>query len=161
MESISVCNHRYDYKKKLDDRKSCYRLIIAISWFPQHNIRTWLANLTFVGTSESLALFDPGHTLSQVLELISSSPTQTSMHFWTSEPPRVLLHGSQIIIKVKPCTFPSLPRAEITRNCNGRTRSVKCSHFTILSVVNRPYFVSQNNPYNALSQRFLTQLSTA
>ena len=38
--------------------------------------------------------------------------------------------------------------AEITRNRNGHTRSVKCSHFGIFSVVNRPYFVSQTIPYN-------------
>ena len=30
--------------------------------------------------------------------------------------------------------------AEITRNRNGHTRSLKCSHFGIFSVVNRPYF---------------------
>ena len=30
--------------------------------------------------------------------------------------------------------------AEITRNHNGHTRSVKCSHFGIFSVVNRLYF---------------------
>ena len=105
--------------------------------------------------------FDPGHTLSQVVELIGSSPTQTSIQFWTSEPPHVLLHGSKIIIRVKPCTFPSLLMAEITRNCNGHTRSVKRSHFAIFSVVNRLYFVSQTSPYNVLSQRFLTQPNTA
>ena len=41
--------------------------------------------------------------------------------------------------------------AEITRNRNGLTRSVKCSHFGIFSVVNRPYFVSQTIPYNVLT----------
>ena len=30
-------------------------------------------------------------------------------------------------------------KAEITRNRNGHTRSLKCSHFGIFSVVNRPY----------------------
>ena len=47
--------------------------------------------------------------------------------------------------------------AEITRNRNGHTRSVKCSHFRIFSVVNRPYLVSQTIPYNVLSQRFLAK----
>ena len=49
---------------------------------------------------------------------------------------------------LKLCTFPSRLTAEITRNRNGHTRSVKCSHFGIFSVVNRPYFVSQTIPYN-------------
>ena len=49
---------------------------------------------------------------------------------------------------LKLCTFPSRLMAEITRNRNGHTRSVKCSHFGIFSVVNRPYFVSQTIPYN-------------
>ena len=30
--------------------------------------------------------------------------------------------------------------AEITRNRNGHTRSVNCTHFGILSVIDRPYF---------------------
>ena len=37
---------------------------------------------------------------------------------------------------LKLCTFPSRLMAEITRNRNGHTRSVKCSHFGIFSVVN-------------------------
>ena len=61
------------------------------------------------------------------------------------------------------CTFPSRLMAEITRNRNGNTRSVKCSHFGIFSVVNRPYFVSQTIPYNVLvngSSRNLTPRKT-
>ena len=50
--------------------------------------------------------------------------------------------------------------AEITRNRNGHTRSVKCSHFGIFSVVNRPYLVFQTIPYNVLSQRFLAKPNT-
>ena len=46
-------------------------------------------------------------------------------------------------------TFPSRLTA-ITRNHNGHTRSVKCSHFRIFSVVNRPYLISQTIPYNLL-----------
>ena len=59
------------------------------------------------------------------------------------------------------CTFPSRLLAEITTNRNGHTRSVKCSHFRIFSVVNRPYLVSQTIPYNVLSQRFLAKPNTA
>ena len=44
---------------------------------------------------------------------------------------------------LKLCTFPSRLMAEITRNRNEYTKSVKCSHFGIFGVVNRPYFVSQ------------------
>ena len=40
---------------------------------------------------------------------------------------------------LKLCTFPSRLTAEITRNRNGHTRSVKCSHFGIFGAVNRPY----------------------
>ena len=49
---------------------------------------------------------------------------------------------------LKLCTFPSRLMAEITRNRNGHTRRVKCSHFGIFSVVNRPYFVSQTILYH-------------
>ena len=49
---------------------------------------------------------------------------------------------------LKLCTFPSHLMAEITRNCNGHTRSVKCSHFGIFSIVNQPYLVSQTIQYN-------------
>ena len=42
---------------------------------------------------------------------------------------------------LKPCTFPSRLMAEIPRNRNGHTKSVKCSHFGIFRVVNRLYFV--------------------
>ena len=56
---------------------------------------------------------------------------------------------------LKLCTFPSRLMEGITRNRNGHTRSVTCSHFGIFSVVNRPYFVSQTIPYNAFSLRFL------
>ena len=43
---------------------------------------------------------------------------------------------------LKLCTFPSRLMAEITRNRNGYTRSVKCSHLRIFSDVNQPYLVS-------------------
>ena len=62
---------------------------------------------------------------------------------------------------LKLCTFPSRLMAEITRNRNGHTRSVKCSHFGIFSVVNRPYLVSQTIPYNVFSQRFLPKPNNA
>ena len=61
---------------------------------------------------------------------------------------------------LKLCTFPSRLTAEITRNRNGHTRSVKCSHFGIFSVVNRPYFVSQTIPHNVLSQRYSRNLTS-
>ena len=63
------------------------------------------------------------------------------------------LKPSNYVLKL--CTFPSRIMAEITRNRNEHTRSVKCSHFGIFSVVNRPYFVSQTIPKNVMSQRFL------
>ena len=44
---------------------------------------------------------------------------------------------------LKLCTFPRHVMTEITRNRNEYTKSVKCSHFGIFGVVNRPYFVSQ------------------
>ena len=47
------------------------------------------------------------------------------------------------IYVLKLCTFPSRSMAEITRNRNGHTRSVKCSHFGIFSVVNRPYLFAK------------------
>ena len=62
---------------------------------------------------------------------------------------------------LKLCTFPNRLMAEITRNRNGHTRSVKCSHFGIFSGVNRPYLASQTIPYNVLSQRFLAKPNTA
>ena len=65
------------------------------------------------------------------------------------------------IYVLKLCTFPSRFMAEITRNRNEHTRSVKCSHFGIFSVVNRPYLVSQTIPYNVLNQRFLAKPNTA
>ena len=49
---------------------------------------------------------------------------------------------------LKLCTFPSRLMAEITKNHNGHTRSVKCSHFGIFSIVNQPYLVSQTIQYN-------------
>ena len=61
---------------------------------------------------------------------------------------------------LKLCTFPSRLTAEITRNRNGHTRSVKCSHFGIFSIVNRTYLVSQTIPYKVLSQRFLAKPNT-
>ena len=48
-------------------------------------------------------------------------------------------------------TFPSRLMAEITRNRNGHTRRVKCSHFGIFSIINRPYLFSQTIPYNIKS----------
>ena len=65
------------------------------------------------------------------------------------------------IYVLKFCTFPSRLMVEITRNRNGHTRSVKCSHFGIFSVVNRPYLVSQTIPYNVFSQRFLPKPNNA
>ena len=50
---------------------------------------------------------------------------------------------------------------EKSPNCNGHTRSVKCLHFGIFSVINQPYLVSQTIPYNVLSQRFLAKPNTA
>ena len=38
------------------------------------------------------------------------------------------------------CSVLSRPKAEITRNRNGHTRSLKRSHFGMFSIVNRPYF---------------------
>ena len=62
---------------------------------------------------------------------------------------------------LKLCTFPNRLMAEVTRNRNGHTRSVKCSQFGIFSVVNQPYLVSQTIPYNVSSQRFLAKPNTA
>ena len=62
---------------------------------------------------------------------------------------------------LKLCTFPSRVMAEVTRNRNGHTRSVKCSHIGIFSVVNRQYLVSQTIQGSVLSQRFLAKPNTA
>ena len=59
------------------------------------------------------------------------------------------------------CPVSSRLMAEITRNRNGHTRSVKCSHFGIFSILNRTYLVSQTIPYKVLSQRFLAKPNTA
>ena len=83
---------------------------------------------------------------------------------WGNPPSRGRVHGKKLkseMCVLKLCTFPSRLTAEITRNRNGHTRSVKCSHFGIFSVVNRPYLVSQTIPYNVLSQRFLAKPNTA
>ena len=83
---------------------------------------------------------------------------------WGNPPSRGRVHGKKLkseMCVLKLCTFPSRLMAEITRNRNGHTRSVKCSHFGIFSVVNRPYLVSQTIPYNVLSQRFLAKPNTA
>ena len=83
---------------------------------------------------------------------------------WGNPPSRGRVHGEKLkseICVLKLCTFPSRLMAEITRNRNGHTRSVKCSHFGIFSVVNRLYLVSQTIPYNVLSQRFLAKPNTA
>ena len=58
------------------------------------------------------------------------------------------------------CTFLSRFIAEITRNRNGHTGSIKCTHFGIFSAVYRPYLVSQTIPCNVLSQRFLAKPNT-
>ena len=52
---------------------------------------------------------------------------------------------------LKLCTFPSRLMAEIGRNHNRHASSVKCSHFWIFSVVNRPDSF-QTISYNVLSQ---------
>ena len=53
------------------------------------------------------------------------------------------VHGKKLKSETcvwKLCTFPSRLMAEITRNRNGHTRCVKCSHFGIFNAVNWPYF---------------------
>ena len=70
---------------------------------------------------------------------------------WGNPPSRGRVHGKKLKSEMrvlKLCTFPSLLMAEITRNRDGHTRSVKCQNFGIFSVVNRPYLVSQTIPYN-------------
>ena len=65
---------------------------------------------------------------------------------WGNPLSRGRVHGKKLKSEtcvLKLCTFPSRLMAEITRKRNGHTRSVKCSHFGIFSVVNRPYLVSQ------------------
>ena len=80
---------------------------------------------------------------------------------WGNPPGRGRVHGKKRKMYVlKLCAFPSRLVAEITRNCNGNTRSVKCSHFGIFSTVNRSYLISQTIPYNVLSQRFLAKPNT-
>ena len=69
--------------------------------------------------------------------------------------------SSRNMYVLKLCKVPSRLMAEITGNRNGHTRSVKCSHFGIFNVVNRPYLVSQTILYNVLSQRFLAKPNTA
>ena len=84
---------------------------------------------------------------------------------WGNPPSRVRVHGkklkSETCMFLKLCTFPNRIAAEITRNRSGHARSVKCSHFGIFSVANRPYLVFQTIPYNVLSQRFLAKPNTA
>ena len=53
-------------------------------------------------------------------------------------------------VRLKTLYIPNRLIAEITRNRNGRTSSVKCSHFRIFSVVNRPYFVSQTERHSEI-----------
>ena len=62
---------------------------------------------------------------------------------------------------LKLCTFPSRLMAEIARNRNEHTRSVKCSHFGIFSVVNRPYLVSQTILYNGSSRNQTPPITTS
>ena len=72
---------------------------------------------------------------------------------WGNPPGRGRVHSKNMYV-LKLCTYPSRHLAGFTRNRDGDIRSVKCSHFGIFSVVNRPYFVFQPIPYNVLSQRF-------
>ena len=64
---------------------------------------------------------------------------------WGNPPSRGRFHEKKALKRntyvLKLCTFLSRLMAEITRNRNGHTGSIKCSHFGIVSVVNRPYFV--------------------
>ena len=83
---------------------------------------------------------------------------------WGNPPSRGRVHGKKLKSEtcvLKLCTFPSRLMAEITRNRNGHTRSVKCSHFGILRALNRLYLVSQTIPHNVLSQQFLAKPNTA
>ena len=83
---------------------------------------------------------------------------------WGNPPSRGRIHGKKLKSEtcvLKLCTFPGRLMAKITRNRNEHTRSGKCSHFGIFSVLNRPYLVSQTIPYNVLSQRFLAKPNTA
>ena len=60
-------------------------------------------------------------------------------------PSRGSFHGKKLKSEtcvLKLCKLRSHLMAEINRNRNGHTRSVKCSHFGIFSVVNRPYFLA-------------------
>ena len=63
---------------------------------------------------------------------------------WGDPSSRGRFHGKKTrkwnTYALKLCTFLSRLTPEITRNRNGHTKSVKCSHFEIFSVVNRPYF---------------------
>ena len=71
---------------------------------------------------------------------------------WGNPPSRGCIHSKKLESEhLKLCTYPSCLTAEIARNHNGHTRSVKCSHFRIFSIVNRPYLVSQSILYNVLS----------
>ena len=69
---------------------------------------------------------------------------------WGNPPSRGRFHEKKALKRntyvLKLCTFLSRLMAEITRNRNGHTGSIKCSHFGIVSVVNRPYFVCQTIP---------------
>ena len=83
---------------------------------------------------------------------------------WGNPPSRSRVPGKKLkseTFVLKLCTFPSRLVAKITRNRNGHTRSVKCSHFGIFSALNRPYLGSQTIPHNVLSQRFLAKPNTA
>ena len=75
---------------------------------------------------------------------------------WDNPPSQGRVHSKKRNMYVlKLCTFPGGLMAEITRNRNGHTRNVKCSHFRISSVVNRPYLDSQTITYYVLSHRIL------
>ena len=65
-------------------------------------------------------------------------PRRVTSPTWGPPPPPESCKAKHVCIKT--LYIPSRLKAEITRNCNGRTRSVKRSHFGIISVVNRPYY---------------------
>ena len=85
------------------------------------------------------------HTLSQVVELIGSSPTCTRTRFWTPEPLNVLLHGSQIIKRVQLCTFPH------GRNHQKLQRTHKeCKLFTFRNIWRRKATIFRFPDYSVI-----------
>ena len=79
---------------------------------------------------------------------------------WGNPPSRGQKAQKRDMNVLKICTFLSRFIAEITRNRNGHTGSIKCTHFGIFSAVYRPYLVSQTIPCNVISQRFLAKPNT-